>query len=592
LLLRWAPAALAPAAVAYGLAATGTATAHGALTTYAGRSPAAAAVDLAAGWALIAAGLATWWRQPHRPLGALAVVAGAAWFTPDWVGWQTGPGGVRIVALAAQGITAAAVLQIALGTPTGLTASGRARLFAGAVWALTAVVGVGRLLLYDPFADPDCFTYCAANPLLVAGSRSAARALDLLEYGVAIAAAAPALPVMLRLARRRGVARRNLVPLVLPAALLLCAWAAHTTALVVAPGDDPRRHVLVATFAVRAVALVALAAGLSWAVSRARRGAGAVRRLAAVSSEPAAATLEAALARATGDASLRVAFPLTGDEGWISGDGASIAVPGGHTDGAVTLITREGRPLAAVFHHPASLDASTLEREIGAAAQLVVDNERLRAEARAQLRELAASRARIVEAGDAERRRLERDLHDGAQQRLVGLSIVLAMAADAFGAGNGSPGRAEAIGAADADLRGAIAELRELAHGLHPVELSDEGLGAALETLADRAAVEVRLAALPDERLPIPVETAGYILVDEVVRRAVQRGRGAPLTVAAHRAGSRLVVEIDDPGTPSPERALADLAAVADRVSALDGRLSADLTPPAGVRIRAELPCA
>src|SRR4051794_3433985 len=418
-LSRWAPVALAPVAVGYGLAATLIATRHGELTTYAGRSTAAAAADLATGWALIAAGLLTWRRRPDRPLGALAVIAGAAWFAPDWIGWQVGPGGVRIVALATQGVIAAAVLQIALGTPTGVTPPGRARLLVAAAWASTALVGIGRVLFYDPFTDPACFAHCAANPLLVAGSRSVARALDFVEYGVAFAVAGAAIAVTVRLAGRRGVARRNLVPLVLPAALLLCGWAVRTISLASGADDDPGRGVLAATFATRAVALAALGAGLLWAVSRAGRGAGAVHRLASAAGAGAEAqTLEAALVHATRDATLRVAFPLTGDAGWIDADGVPIALPGAGRDGVVTRITREGRVIAAVVHHPASLDAATIEDEIGAAAQLAVDNERLRAEARAQLRELEASRARIVEAGDAERRRLERDLHDGAQQRL------------------------------------------------------------------------------------------------------------------------------------------------------------------------------
>src|SRR6185295_12963570 len=133
---RWAPVALAPVAVAYGLVAVRAGVRHGELTTYAGRSTAAAAAELAGGWALIAAGLVTWRRRPDRPLGALAVIAGVAWFAPDWIGWQLGPGGVRIVALAAQGVIAAAVLQIALGPPAGVTAPGRARLLVVAAWVL------------------------------------------------------------------------------------------------------------------------------------------------------------------------------------------------------------------------------------------------------------------------------------------------------------------------------------------------------------------------------------------------------------------------------------------------------------------------
>ena len=570
---RWLPLVLAPAAVVCAVTAIALASRHGELTTYAGRSTAAATVELAAGLVLIGAGAATWWLRPARIWGALAMVAGIAWFAPDWIGWQGGPGGVRIAAVAALGVVVAAAAHLVL-------TSGPPRLakpLIVAIWAATAVLAAGRLLLYDPLGDPACFDYCAANPLLVAGGDHAvARALDLTDAALAVFATLAALGAAVAVALRTGAARQSLLPIVLPAVALLAAWALRAVALAADPGDDPQRGALVASFAARAVAMAALAAGLLWAVSRARRGALALRRLGWASG-----SLEAALASATGDATLGVAFPLTSGDGWIDGDGAPVAMPARGSARAVSLITREDQPIAAVLHDAAGLDARTLQEEIGAAARLAVDNERLRAEARAQLRELRASRARIVEAGDAERRRLERDLHDGAQQRLVGVGLVLGMARERCSL--------PALDAANADLHRAIDDLRDLAHGIHPVELSDEGLGAALETLADRAAVPVRLAALPGDRMAPAVETAAYTLVDESVRLASDRS--CPLTVAARRSGDVLEVEVRDEGAPSAGAVLAELIDVADRVSALDGRLEAR-DDGAVVVIRAELPCA
>jgi signal transduction histidine kinase len=190
---------------------------------------------------------------------------------------------------------------------------------------------------------------------------------------------------------------------------------------------------------------------------------------------------------------------------------------------------------------------------------------------------------RIVEAGDAERRRLERDLHDGAQQRLVGLSMALTLARDAFA---GDPSRAQTLERAGAELQLAIAELRELAHGIHPVELTDEGLAAALETLADRARVPVVLAELPGERLPQRVETAGYVLVDEIVRLAGRRDGGAAVTVTVRYAGDALEIDVDD-AAASPDGVRAELVDVADRVHALGG----SLTVSPGVHVHVELPC-
>jgi signal transduction histidine kinase len=323
------------------------------------------------------------------------------------------------------------------------------------------------------------------------------------------------------------------------------------------------------------VALIALATALAWSLSRARRAATALRRLVRAGS----GSLEAALARGTGDGSLRLAF--ANDGAWIDADGRPFPVP---DDRALSVIAREGRPIAAIAHDPAGLDTATVEREIGPAGQLALENERLRAEARAQARELEASRVRIVEAGDAERRRLERDLHDGAQQRLVSLAMALTLARDAFA---GDPSRARVLERAGAELQRAIAELRELAHGIHPVELTDEGLAAALETLADRSPVPVVLAALPAERLPARVETAGYVLVDELVRLAGRRDGRAVLTVTARRADGALTIDVE--GVPaSPDRVRAALVDVADRVQALGGSLAA----APGVDVHAELPCA
>jgi signal transduction histidine kinase len=583
--------AIAPLAVVYGLLATRVAARHGELTTYAGGSAAAAVVELAAGWGLIAAGLFSWSRRPAWPAGPLAVVAGIAWFAPDWVGWQTGPGGVRALALAAAGVSTAALVQLALGAPAGSVSSPSIRAVVIATWVLTALVGIGRVLFYDPFADPGCVTWCSPNPLLADGNRSLARTLDRVELAVAVLALViVAVSGARRLARASPAARRRVWPVVVPVGVFLGGWTLRVIVVVLTPGEEPGRAVLTAAFAVRAAALTTLAGGLAWAVGRSARSALAVRRLAR---DPATASpeqsLEAALTQATGDSSLRVAFPLAGGERWIDGQGDPVQVHRRRSDTAVTTVVREGQPVAAVLHDPAVLDASLLVREIGTAARLAVDNERLRAEARFRVRELHASRSRIVETGDVERRRLERDLHDGAQQRLVGLSVALRMAQTALEDKRDRVAVAS-LEDADAGLQRAIAELRELAHGIHPVELSEEGLAAAIEALADHTPLLV--GSLPAERLPAAVETAAYVLVEDMTRRADARRDGTTLSVEARRGNGRLVVVVEDPGKTSRDRAAEDLLAVRDRIGALEGRLSIEALSPAGVRVEAELPCA
>jgi len=588
---RAATVVVALLAVAYGLIAVGVAARHGMFTTQAGRSTGAALVELSAGWALIAAGLLAWLWRPGVAAAALALAAGFAWFAPDWIGWQTGPGGVRALALAAQGLTFAAIVQLALGAPTGRAPSAPARRLIATTWSVTIVIAVGRVLFYNPFADPNCVSWCTPNPLLLHGSQTLARGLDWAELGlVALVAAAVAGLGSRRLVRATTAARHIQAPVVLPATLFIGAWTLRVAVVTTTPGEAPAHPILTATFVACAAAIGSTAAGLAWSLSRSARGAITLRRLARQAAGGSReAPLELALAQATGDASLRLAFPLHDGERWIDREGSDIEPPQNAPGLAVTTIRREGHTVAAVLHDPAILDDAVLRREIGTAAALAIDNERLRAETLSRLHELKAARVRIVETGDAERRALERDLHDGAQQRLVSLSIALRMAQNAFDE-HGATAASASLRDAGVTLGRAIAELRELAHGVHPVELTDEGLGAAIDVLAETAPMIV--GALPEQRLAPSTEIATYTLIEEAVRRAAARDDGTVPSVHAQLADGWLIVEVEDRGEPSPQSALADLVSVADRVRALEGRLTVEARGGAGVLIRAELPCA
>ncbi len=205
--------------------------------------------------------------------------------------------------------------------------------------------------------------------------------------------------------------------------------------------------------------------------------------------------------------------------------------------------------------------------------------------------ELAASRARLVAAADAERRRLERNLHDGAQQRLVALSLALRLAKSRLP--DDPAGASELLDAAGEELAQGLAELRELARGIHPAVLSDRGLGPALEMLADRAPLPVELASLPGERLPEPVEAAAYYLVSEALTNVARYARASAVTVRVARGNGRVVVEVADDGVggADPEQG-SGLRGLADRVAALRGRLEVESPPGEGTRLRAEIPCA
>jgi len=246
----------------------------------------------------------------------------------------------------------------------------------------------------------------------------------------------------------------------------------------------------------------------------------------------------------------------------------------------VTPIVRDGRPVAMVTHDASLVDGSGLEREIGSAARLAVENERLQAEVLAQLEDLRASRMRIVESGDAERRRLERNLHDGAQQRLLALSYDLRLARAAAEA-DGDTALTGLLASAVEQAQGAVDELRDLAHGIYPAILGEAGLGPALATLADEAPLPVELEVAP-KRYGAPIETAAYVTVAEAIADAARR-RATSISVVVARAGDQLVVAVEDDGKPHES----SLLHLADRIGALGGMLEVGSTT-----LRAEIPCA
>jgi signal transduction histidine kinase len=242
--------------------------------------------------------------------------------------------------------------------------------------------------------------------------------------------------------------------------------------------------------------------------------------------------------------------------------------------------------------HDASLDTEPeLVAAVGAAASLALENERLNVELRARVEELRASRARIVEAADEERRRLERDLHDGAQQRLVSLALNLRLIDSKL---DSDPQAArDLLGETANELGEATTELRELARGLHPAVLSDRGLGPALEALAGRAPLEVELGEPPAERLPAPVESASYFVVAEALTNVARYANASRAEVRVSRANGRVEVEVRDDGDGGADPAAGSgLRGLADRVSALDGRLEVVSPQGRGTVVRAVIPCA
>ncbi|HEX8026771.1 MAG TPA: sensor histidine kinase, partial [Candidatus Limnocylindrales bacterium] len=294
------------------------------------------------------------------------------------------------------------------------------------------------------------------------------------------------------------------------------------------------------------------------------------------------------LARAIDDPTLELAF-ADGSGAYRDSDGQLVEVAGadGRTPRSLTRVERDGRLLAVLVHDPViDTEDPGLVAAVGSMAALALDNERLAAEVRAQLEEVRASRARIAEAADDERRRVERDLHDGAQQRLVALTMRLEQAR-ASGAGS-----AELIDTTTAELREAIGEVRQIARGMHPPILTESGLAAAVESLAERMPLPVAVRVTPT-RVPPQIEAAAYYVVAEALTNAVRHAGATAATVDGQIREGRLELSITDDGLGGAEvGAGTGLQGLRDRLAAVDGTFIVTSAPGAGTTIRASMPIA
>jgi signal transduction histidine kinase len=548
-------------------------------TTYAGYSALAATLMVGAGVGLILAGLVTSFFGSGGPTGDLAVLAGVVWFAPVWVGWQNGPPLVRSVAMLAALFALPLFVHLILAAPSGRLRGAAARALVLTVYLEAGLVALALGLVRDPFFDPNCWANCTDNVFLLRSLPGLARGIESAHlWFTVLAAIALIIIIAWRLLTNSGPARRALLPFALPAALLAGAVIAHAVVLQRTPVEDPSQPAFQSIFIVECAAVLLLAAGLVWSTVRTRLQRRAVAQITAnLGQAPPPGSLQAALAQAVDDPELQIAYWLPDSQRYVDAEGQPVAEPAIRPGRTLTPLVREGRRMAVVSHTAAVPD---LERAIGAAVRLALENERLQAETLAHLDQLRASRVRIVETGDARRRQLERDLHDGAQQRLLALSYDLRIArAQAQADDDALTGSllTEATGEAQA----ALSELRALAHGIYPVILAEAGLAPAVATLADTAALPVELLDLVEDRYAPAVETVAYLLVAEGIDDAAHRD-ATHVTVDIVQNGEKLMVTVEDDGS----NRTSELVQLADRVGALDGRLVVEPT-----RLRAELPC-
>jgi signal transduction histidine kinase len=534
------------------------------------------AVELLTGYALIGCGLEYRRRRPGSRFAALLAAGGCGWFLLEWNNPGVGSALVFTIGLVLYAAALPLIAHALLTYPARLLGRLERAVLAAAYGGSLLLLGLLPALVFDPAAE-GCST-CPRNLALIHGNASLHQDFNRagIYLGLAWTAAAVAL-LGLRLARSTPALRALLAP-VAGAGCLYLGLVAAEFVVSLQRGYffyDPRdRRIWLAA----ALALILLAVAVAWSWLRARRTRTRLARLVVELAQTLSpGGLEQALAASLGDPGLRLSYPL--DDGrYVDAHGQP------HEPGATsTALVRNGVEVAMLTHKPGLLDDGALADELAMAARLGLENERLRAELLAQLADLRASRARIVTTGDAERRRLERDLHDGAQQRLVALTLELRTARLRLETEpDPDPALLERARRAEDQLRDALAALRKLAAGIFPAVLADEGLAAATEALAEETEERLRIVTVPERRLAPAVETTAYRLVSATLNSA----HGHPVTLSAFTDDGLLTIELDSARVPS------DLTELEDRVGALDGTLELDSTPGGGPRIRAQIPCA
>jgi signal transduction histidine kinase len=537
------------------------------------------------GWAFIGTGLFAWYRRPENRFGALMIAVGFSYCASGLIvaeePWAF------IVGLLFIPLPYAILYHILLAFPAGHVHDRTERLLVVTAY-ISAVVAHPLLVLFQNTSRQGL----PENPLLVADEPGLLRALIDARFTVGLLLLAAAGIILARRWREAtGSQRRALTPVLLSGGLVMGLFALwYVAGIVRAPQDVQELLEQARVVALATVPFAFLAGLLSSRVAGAAAVSELVSRLGAGPDERRAG-LRDALAEALGDPSVTLAFWLPDRQEYVDAEGHPLAVPTGSSARTCTPIEDESGPVAAIIHDAALAEDRELVRAVGAAASLALENERLDAELRAKVEELRASRARIVESADEARRRIERDLHDGAQQQLVALAITLRLARAKFDA---SPETArDLLEAAGRELDEALRELRELARGIHPAVLSERGLDSALRALAGRMPVPVELGAMPADPLPTPIEAAAYFVVAEAITNVARYAQASHATVQVSHDYGRVVVEVSDDGVGgAAASAGSGLHGLADRVAALDGELEIASPPGGGTRLRVRLPCA
>lgn len=556
--------------------------------------PLATVADAVTGWVLVAAGLVAWGRRRGTMTGPLLIAAGYLWYVGDLYFVLPTTSIVPLLSFAFRGLYDVLLAIVLLSFPGGRLESRARRLVVGAVAVAYAARSVLFLLVAVPGrAYPDNGT---SNPFFVGLHLSAASLDSDLSLVKGLLIVLVAILALDRWRRQSDAMKRVLLPVLVGGV----GWAAFTFLVDLAFWTDVHLKVTLLPWAnadwwpIPEYLLRGSLAPLGFLVGalqlRTARSA-VVDLVRGIDRRPVRDQLQPALRRVLGDPTLAVVFPAPAGGGWVDATGSSALLPDAADGPAVTRIETAGRTLGAIIHDPALLEDPGLVSAIAATVRLAIDNEQLTAALEAQLEETRASRRRIAEAADIERQRIERDLHDGAQQRLVSLAISLRMLGDSLG--DAAPREvSDDLTAASLELRATIEELRELAHGLDPAILREAGLGPAIRSLAERCPTPTRVDLELAGRMPRPIEAAAYFVVAEALTNVTKHAAASRATVRAQQRDGRLIVEIEDDGRAGASLdGGTGLRGLADRVAAAGGSFEVSSGTAGGTHLRAELPC-
>jgi signal transduction histidine kinase len=535
--MRWFRLFLWPASAAFGIAAE--------WISFGWGDPRHWVPDLVTGWTLIACGLVAWSRRPGSRTGPLMAATGFTWFFGNFANSD----------VAAVDWLGAHALYGYRGPLTHLLVTYPSGRFSSRFDRAAVAVGYAAAVVI-PVWDSEIATIVLAGLLVLVCARSYFRAV--------------------------GPSRRARLLALWTAAglgLVLAGGAVARLALSAADASDPSLLALEATLCALSIGLLAGLLAPSW--ERA-----AVTDLVVELGESRSGTLRDELARALGDPTLEIGYWLPNEGAFVDTEGRPFPLPDPRSERSVTIIEGEGWPVAALVHTPAVLDDPGLREAVASAAQLAAANARLQAEVRTQVVELRESRRRILEAGDEERRRLERRLREGAEERLERLAEQVSRA----GLSTGSEAARERIDRTQAQLARTLEELHLLAHGLHPRVLAEAGLVGALASLAEQAPVRVEVIA-PASKLPTEVEAVAYFLASEALANIAKHASASEVSVSVTSSDGRVRVEIEDDGLGGADPARGTgLRGLADRVEALGGTLHVKSPTGGGTRLAAEIP--